>query len=117
MPDFVQKKDGHGNANGETDWNKFFMGAAVAVVFVMQTWSQMQHDQSREDIRELSEQSVPRAELNDKLEFSKDNRKIVFRDIDRRIKKLEFKQEELMDILDDHTRTHESTENTGDKND
>ena len=99
MPEFMQKTDHLGVATGSTDWNKFFMGAAVAVVFVMQTWSQMQHEESRSAIRDLDKIMVPRPELTDKLQFSEGNRKKVFRDIDRRLDELELKQQKLLDNL------------------
>ena len=66
----------------QTDWSKIAMGIAVAVVFVMQQYHAMKLDEVKSTI-------VPRAELDDKLEFNADNRKLVFRDIDRRLNRLE----------------------------
>ena len=93
MPEIVK-------TNGQTDWNKFFMGAAVAVVFVMQTWSQMQHEESRSDIKQLDKIVVPRVEFEDKMQWNDENKKKVFRDIDRRLDELELKQEKLIDNLE-----------------
>ena len=66
----------------KTDWSKIAMGIAVAVVFVMQQYHAMKLDEVKSTI-------VPRAELDNKLDFSADNRKLVFRDIDRRLNRLE----------------------------
>jgi hypothetical protein len=66
----------------KTDWSKIAMGVAVAVVFVMQQYHAMKLDEVKSTI-------VPRAELDNKLEFNADNRKLVFRDIDRRLDRLE----------------------------
>ena len=83
MPEILKKE------NGDTDWNRFFMGAAMAVVFVMQTWSQMQHEESRTAIRQIDKTYVPRTELEDNMKFNEENKKTVFRDIDRRLDETE----------------------------
>ncbi len=49
MPEFT-KKD-----NGDTDWNKLFMGFALALVYIMQSYHAMQ-------VADLKSNIVPRAE-------------------------------------------------------
>jgi len=93
MPEIL-KKD-----NGDTDWNRFFMAMAMAVVFVMQTYSQMQHEESRSAIREIEKTTVPRAELDDHMRFNEENKKKVFRDIDRRLDDIELEHQKLFDTL------------------
>ena len=94
MPDILRKE------NGDTDWNRFFMAMAMAVVFVMQTYSQMQHEESRSAIREIEKTTVPRAELDDHMRFNEENKKKVFRDIDRRLDTIELDHQKLFDALD-----------------
>jgi len=65
-----------------TDWSKIAMGVAVAIVFVMQQYHAMMLDEVKATI-------IPRTEFNDKMEFNSENRKLVFRDIDSRLKRLE----------------------------
>ena len=83
MPEILKKPDGN------TDWSKFFMGFAVAAVFVMQSFSQMQHNQTKTDIRDIHKEYVPRPEINRYLEVNEDNIKKVLADIDARLTKLE----------------------------
>ena len=45
--------------NGQTDWSKIFMGAAVALVFIMQQYHAMQ-------ISDVKANVVPRAEYEEK---------------------------------------------------
>ena len=66
----------------QTDWSKIAMGIAVAIVFVMQQYHAMK-------LNEVKATIIPRTEFNDKMEFNAENRKLVFRDIDRRLKRLE----------------------------
>ncbi len=49
MPEMLKK------SNGETDWNKLFMGFAIAFVFVMQQYHSMQ-------VSSIKQEIVPRAE-------------------------------------------------------
>ncbi len=49
MPEILKK------VNGEVDWNKLFMGFAVALVFIMQQYHAMQ-------VADLKSNVVPRAE-------------------------------------------------------
>ncbi len=51
MPDMI-KKD-----NGDIDWNKLFMGFAMALVFIMQQWHAMQ-------VADLKAVVVPRVEYS-----------------------------------------------------
>ncbi len=57
MPEGLKK------LNGDTDWTKFFMAMAAGAIVVMQSYSQMQHSQTREDIRTIEQNTVPRTEL------------------------------------------------------
>ena len=57
MPDFVK----HGN--GDIDWTKMFMGIATAVIMVMQAYSQMQHNTTREYVMKMDDKIVPRTEI------------------------------------------------------
>jgi hypothetical protein len=49
MPDFVKKE------NGELDYSKLFMGLAIALVYVMQSYHAMQ-------VADIKANVVPRAE-------------------------------------------------------
>ena len=83
MPDILKKPD------GGTDWSKFFMGFAVAFVFVMQSYSQMQHNQTRAEINDIHKTYTPSTEIRADLEVNKETLKAVLADIDARLLKLE----------------------------
>ena len=83
MPEILKK------ANGDTDWNKFFMGFAVALVFVMQSYSQLQHSQTRTEILDIHKTYKPRVEIKRDMLVNTENIKAVLADIDRRLLKLE----------------------------
>jgi len=83
MPDQLKK------SNGETDWTKFFMAMAAGAVVVMQSYSQLQHIQTRDDIKEIHDNYVPRPEISTTMEVNKENLKKVLKDIGDRLTKLE----------------------------
>jgi len=83
MPDQLKKP------NGDTDWTKFFMAMAAGAVVVMQSYSQLQHNQTRNDIKEIHQEYIPRPEMSKTMEVNKDNLKLVLKDIDDRLIKLE----------------------------
>ena len=60
MPEFV-KKD-----NGETDWSKIFMGAAIAAVYIMQQFHAMQVSNLREVVVPRSEYTMHQNKVMDK---------------------------------------------------
>jgi hypothetical protein len=66
------------------DWGKILMGAAVAIVFVMQQYHAMRLDEIRTVVEEHTR-------LDDDLEFNQENRKKVFKDIGIRLKRIEEK--------------------------
>ena len=66
----------------KTDWSKIAMGIAVAVVFVMQQYHAMM-------LTDVKATVAKHTVLNDEMEFNQENRKKVFKDIDRRLKALE----------------------------
>ena len=83
MPDQLKKP------NGETDWTKFFMAMAAGAVVVMQSYSQLQHIQTRDDIKEIHKEYIPRPEISSTMKVNKENLKRVLKDIDGRLVKLE----------------------------
>jgi len=83
MPEILKKPDGN------TDWNKFFMGFAVAFVFVMQSYSQLQHNQTRTEINDIHKTYTPSTEIRADMEMNKENLKSVLADIDARLLKIE----------------------------
>jgi len=83
MPDQLKKP------NGETDWTKFFMAMAAGAVVVMQSYSQLQHIQTRDDINDIHKEYIPRPEMSKTMEVNKANLKLVLKDIDDRLIKLE----------------------------
>ena len=83
MPDQLKK------ANGDTDWTKFFMAMAAGAVVVMQSYSQLQHNQTRNDIKEIHQEYIPRPEMSKTMEVDKETLKLVLKDIDDRLIKLE----------------------------
>ena len=83
MPEILKKP------NGDTDWNKFFMGFAVALVFVMQSYNQLQQNQTRTEILDIHKTYKPRVEVNSDMLVNTENIKAVLADIDRRLLKLE----------------------------
>ena len=68
------------------DWGKIFMGAAVALVFVMQQWHSMQMSDIKGDL-------VPREEYQRKAEtiMEKDEILDAFKDFSKRLGALEDK--------------------------
>jgi len=68
------------------DWGKLFMGAAVALVFIMQQWHSMQMSDIKGDL-------VPREEYQRKAEtiMEKDEILDAFKDFSRRLGALEDK--------------------------
>jgi len=83
MPDQLKKP------NGETDWTKFFMAMAAGAVVVMQSYGQLQHNQTREELNNIHKEYIPRPEISATMEVNKDNLKLVLKDIDDRLIKLE----------------------------
>jgi len=83
MPDQLKKP------NGETDWTKFFMAMAAGAVVVMQGYSQLQHTQTRDEIKDIHREYIPRPEISATMEVNKENLKLVLKDIDDRLIKLE----------------------------
>ena len=94
MPDFIKKP------TGEIDYSKFFMSIAVAVVFVLQAWSQMQHTQAKEAIKKLDKVVVPRPELTNTLHYRKENTQFILNDIDKRLTAIEEHHQELDKVLE-----------------
>jgi len=83
MPDKLKKP------NGDTDWPKFFMAMSAGAVVVMQSYSQLQHNQTRNDIKAIHQEYIPRPEMSKTMEVNKETLKLVLKDIDDRLIKLE----------------------------
>ena len=71
----------------KTDWSKIFMGAAVALVFIMQQWHSMQMSDIKADL-------VPRPEFQRKADtiMGKDEILDAFKDFSRRLEQLEMEK-------------------------
>ena len=82
MPDIVKKE------NGDMDWGKFFMAMAAGAVIVMQAYSQMQHNITREKVNTIEEEVVPRQEL---LHQTVAEHNDLVQRLDRAIKELEHR--------------------------
>jgi len=80
----------------KTDWSKFFMAMAAGAVVIMQSYSQMQHNDTRDDLKEINKKVVPRTEFKEILEFTSDNLKAVLSDIDARLKILEISRQKML---------------------
>jgi hypothetical protein len=65
------------------------MAMAAGAVVVMQSYSQLQHIQTRDDIKEIHDSYVPRPEISTTMEVNKENLKKVLKDIGDRLTKLE----------------------------
>jgi len=90
MPEILKKPDGN------IDWNKFFMGFAVSVVFVLQSYSQMQHNEVKQEVDEVKEKAVTKCEVRRELRLSREDLDIVLEHamakIDERLDNLEVKE-------------------------
>jgi hypothetical protein len=64
------------------DWSKIFMAFFVGLTFLMQQYHAMQ-------LADVKSTVAEHTVLNDEMEFNQENRKKVFKDIDRRLKALE----------------------------
>ena len=64
MPDFVK------HSNGEIDWSKLFMGFALALVYIMQSYHAMQ-------VADLKANMVPRQEIDRKADKIMDKSDIM----------------------------------------
>jgi len=73
---------------GAINWQTIIMSIAGAIVVVMQGYSQIQHAETKADITIVKSQH---RELNDALEFTAENLKLVLSDIDERLDILEKK--------------------------
>ena len=47
----------------KTDWSKFFMAMAAGAIVIMQSYSQMQHTQTRTEMDNINKELVPRNEV------------------------------------------------------
>jgi len=54
--------------NGETDWSKLFMGFAVALVFVLQSYTQIQQTSHEKQITKLEKTAVTIETVNAHLD-------------------------------------------------
>jgi len=64
MPDFVK------HSNGDIDWSKLFMGFALALVYIMQSYHAMQ-------VADLKANMVPRQEIDRKADKIMDKSDIM----------------------------------------
>ena len=64
MPDFVK------HSNGDVDWSKMFMGFALALVYIMQSYHAMQ-------VADLKANMVPRQEIDRKADKIMDKSDIM----------------------------------------
>jgi len=93
MPDFIKKTDHNGQLTNETDWNKIFMGFAMALVFIMQQYHAMQ-------LADVKSNVVPRTEYEQRHQnqqnktMDKDAILDAFRDFSKRLERLETEKRE-----------------------
>ena len=81
MPDFAKHQ------NGDTDWTKFFLSIATAVIMVMQAYSQMQHNDTKEYINKMNKEIVPRHEVENTYINGRD---VVMRnEMDEKLKEIQ----------------------------
>jgi len=77
------------DGNGKVQWDKLFMAMSAGAVVVMQSYSQLQHNQTRNDIKAIHQEYIPRPEMSKTMEVNKETLKLVLKDIDDRLIKLE----------------------------
>ena len=81
------QKTVNGVPTGDIDFSKLFMGLAIALVYIMQSYHAMQ-------VADIKASTMPRAEaqrIDSNLAINAENIKKVLADVDKRLTKLEEK--------------------------
>ena len=75
--------------DGQTDWNKFFMGIAVAVVFVFQAYTTTMQQVHDNQLHTLEDTTLSEVEIDEKIDMKTNHLIMKLIDIQKETLKLD----------------------------